>query len=48
MKLNLFFGFSSAGLVERVVLLGTPIGIKDMNWEATRKVGRIFCDGRKF
>ncbi|KAH6791465.1 transmembrane/coiled-coil protein [Perilla frutescens var. frutescens] len=29
---------NSAGLVERVVLLGTPIGIKDMNWEATRKV----------
>lgn len=30
--------FLAAGLVERVVLLGTPIGIKDMNWEATRKV----------
>ncbi|XP_042019878.1 transmembrane and coiled-coil domain-containing protein 4-like isoform X3 [Salvia splendens] len=29
---------NSAGLVERVVLLGAPIGIKDMNWEATRKV----------
>lgn len=29
---------NGAGLVERVVLLGTPIGIKDMNWEATRKV----------
>ncbi|KAL8477780.1 hypothetical protein ACS0TY_029904 [Phlomoides rotata] len=29
---------SNAGLVERVVLLGAPIGIKDMNWEATRKV----------
>ncbi|KAL3637456.1 hypothetical protein CASFOL_018624 [Castilleja foliolosa] len=27
-----------AGLVERVVLLGAPIAIKDMNWEATRKV----------
>ncbi|KAK6150560.1 hypothetical protein DH2020_015492 [Rehmannia glutinosa] len=29
---------SNAGLVERVVLLGAPIAIKDMNWEATRKV----------
>ncbi|CAH9087119.1 unnamed protein product [Cuscuta epithymum] len=28
----------NAGLVERVVLLGAPISIKDMNWEATRKV----------
>lgn len=30
--------FSSAGLVERVVLLGAPIAIKDTNWEAARKV----------
>ncbi|KAL7089828.1 hypothetical protein ACP275_12G002000 [Erythranthe tilingii] len=29
---------ANAGLVERVVLLGAPIAIKDMNWEATRKV----------
>ncbi|KAL3527176.1 hypothetical protein ACH5RR_011832 [Cinchona calisaya] len=29
---------SSAGLVERVVLLGAPIAIKDVNWEAARKV----------
>ncbi|PIN26857.1 hypothetical protein CDL12_00401 [Handroanthus impetiginosus] len=29
---------NNAGLVERVVLLGAPIAIKDMNWEATRKV----------
>ncbi|KAG8383406.1 hypothetical protein BUALT_Bualt04G0009400 [Buddleja alternifolia] len=29
---------TNAGLVERVVLLGAPIAIKDMNWEATRKV----------
>ncbi|PIN16614.1 hypothetical protein CDL12_10732 [Handroanthus impetiginosus] len=29
---------SNGGLVERVVLLGAPIAIKDMNWEATRKV----------
>ncbi|KAL1569543.1 transmembrane and coiled-coil domain-containing protein 4-like isoform X4 [Salvia divinorum] len=29
---------NSAGLVERVVLLGAPIGIKGMNWEATRKL----------
>ncbi|KZV16767.1 transmembrane and coiled-coil domain-containing protein 4 [Dorcoceras hygrometricum] len=29
---------TNAGLVERVVLLGSPIAIKDMNWEATRKV----------
>ncbi|XP_022844005.1 transmembrane and coiled-coil domain-containing protein 4 [Olea europaea var. sylvestris] len=29
---------NGAGLVERVVLLGAPIAIKDMNWEATRKV----------
>ena len=27
-----------AGLVERVVLLGAPIAIKNMNWEAARKV----------
>ncbi|XP_057806898.1 uncharacterized protein LOC131021664 isoform X2 [Salvia miltiorrhiza] len=29
---------TNAGLVERVVLLGAPIAIKDTNWEATRKV----------
>ncbi|XP_051126886.1 uncharacterized protein LOC127248544 isoform X2 [Andrographis paniculata] len=29
---------SNAGLVERVVLLGAPIPIRDTNWEATRKV----------
>ncbi|KAL3621708.1 hypothetical protein CASFOL_034368 [Castilleja foliolosa] len=29
---------NSAGLVERVVLLGAPIAIRDSNWEATRKV----------
>lgn len=29
--------------MERVVLLGAPIAIKDMNWEATRKViGLVF------
>ncbi|KAL6518479.1 hypothetical protein OROGR_018981 [Orobanche gracilis] len=29
---------TNAGLVERVVLLGAPIAIQDVNWEATRKV----------
>ncbi|XP_073304136.1 uncharacterized protein [Primulina huaijiensis] len=29
---------TNAGLVERVVLLGAPIAIKDVNWEFTRKV----------
>ncbi|KAL0448439.1 UNVERIFIED_CONTAM: Transmembrane and coiled-coil domain-containing protein 4 [Sesamum latifolium] len=29
---------ANAGIVERVVLLGAPVAIKDMNWEATRKV----------
>ncbi|KAI3451031.1 hypothetical protein Pfo_007696 [Paulownia fortunei] len=29
---------TNVGLVERVVLLGAPIAIKDVNWEATRKV----------
>lgn len=29
---------SNAGLVERVILLGAPIPIKDVNWEAVRKV----------
>ncbi|KAL2240145.1 transmembrane and coiled-coil domain-containing protein 4-like [Sesamum indicum] len=29
---------ANAGIVERVVLLGAPIAIKDMDWEATRKV----------
>lgn len=28
----------AAGIVERVVLLGAPIGIKDESWEAARKV----------
>lgn len=28
----------AAGLVERVVLLGAPIPIKDESWEAARKV----------
>lgn len=28
----------AAELVERVVLLGAPISIKDENWEAARKV----------
>jgi len=28
----------AAELVERVVLLGAPIAIKDENWEAARKV----------
>jgi hypothetical protein len=27
-----------AGLVERVVLLGAPVSIKDENWEDARKV----------
>ncbi|KAL8478842.1 hypothetical protein ACS0TY_030646 [Phlomoides rotata] len=29
---------ANAGIVERVVLLGSPIAIKGMDWEATRKV----------
>ena len=29
---------SAAGLVERVVLLGAPISIKEENWEVARKV----------
>ncbi|KAM7251892.1 hypothetical protein ACFE04_023775 [Oxalis oulophora] len=29
---------SNAGIIERVVLLGAPIPIKDENWEAARKV----------
>lgn len=33
---------STAGLVERVVLLGAPISIKDENWEVARKVPRTF------
>lgn len=38
--LILFFHFllPVAGLVERVVLLGAPISIKDENWKAARKV----------
>ena len=28
----------SAGLIERVVLLGSPIAIQDENWETARKV----------
>jgi hypothetical protein len=31
---------STAGLVERVVLLGAPISIGDENWEVARKVPR--------
>jgi hypothetical protein len=34
----LFCYMSAAGIVERVVLLGTPISIKDENWEVARKV----------
>lgn len=30
---------STAGLVERVVLLGAPVSIKDEKWEDARKVG---------
>ncbi|KAL3345984.1 hypothetical protein AABB24_024771 [Solanum stoloniferum] len=29
---------NTSGLVERVVLLGAPVAIKNMNWEAARKV----------
>lgn len=32
------FCILAAELVERVVLLGAPISIKDENWEAARKV----------
>lgn len=35
--IQLFLMFA-AGIVERVVLLGAPISIKDQNWEAVRKV----------
>lgn len=35
--MQLFLMFA-AGIVERVVLLGAPISIKDQNWEAVRKV----------
>lgn len=31
---------STAGLVERVVLLGAPISIEDEKWEVARKVPR--------
>ncbi|PON51990.1 Alpha/Beta hydrolase fold containing protein [Parasponia andersonii] len=31
-------GGDNAGLVERVVLLGAPVSIKDENWEAVRKM----------
>ncbi|KAJ9564414.1 hypothetical protein OSB04_000380 [Centaurea solstitialis] len=31
-----------AGIVERVVLLGAPVAIKDENWEAVRKVKYFF------
>lgn len=34
----LYCYMSAAGLVERVVLLGAPISIKDENWEVARKV----------
>ena len=33
-----------AGLVERVVLLGAPVSIKDENWEEARKVVGCVCD----
>lgn len=35
---------STAGLVERVVLLGAPISIKDENWEVARKVPKAFLN----
>lgn len=38
----LFCYMSAAGLVERVVLLGAPISIKDENWEVARKVVDAF------
>lgn len=34
---NLFFTFSE-GIVERVILLGAPIPLKDEDWEDARKV----------
>lgn len=36
--LMLLFWILAAELIERVVLLGAPISIKDENWEAARKV----------
>lgn len=38
MILRKLFWMLAAGIVERVVLLGAPISIKDQNWEAIRKV----------
>lgn len=35
---NYCFFISAAGFVERVVLLGGPISIKDEKWEDARKV----------
>lgn len=35
---NLAENERNAGIVERVVLLGAPISIKDQNWEAVRKM----------
>ncbi|GAY57760.1 hypothetical protein CUMW_181930 [Citrus unshiu] len=35
---NLAENECNAGIVERVVLLGAPISIKDQNWEAVRKM----------
>lgn len=34
----MYFWILAAEIVERVVLLGAPISIKDENWEAARKV----------
>lgn len=36
---NFCFYISAAGLVERVVLLGAPVSIKDEKWDDVRKVG---------
>jgi hypothetical protein len=33
----------TAEVVERVVLLGAPISIKDQKWEAARKVTEDLC-----
>ena len=38
----------SAELVEKVVLLGAPISIKDQNWEAARKVTRCYYAKKHF
>ena len=39
-----FFNIFVAGLVERVVLLGAPVSIKDENWDEARKVVGCICD----